>query len=153
MRCRVRAAPVHDDVVGLDILVPELVVVIGIERNQQVSHVTHRLRDLFVAQARGAAERVHPLCDERERFAGHEAHHIIKPFRGHLMLEHESELARGVQGPALSHDLGQTRTVVEREHLDNDLVDLTELALGKDGLLDLVWLGDVELAARAAALE
>ena len=147
MRLGVAPMPVDDDIVGLDILVPELGVVVGIERDEQVLAIAHHRSHGIIAKPFDAAERVHPLRHHRERFTRHIAHDIEEPLGGHLVLEHEPKRTGSIERPALTHDLRQARAVLERKHLDNHLIHLAELALGKHGLLDLIGLGDVELAA------
>ena len=150
---RVILASIDDNVVGLDVLVPELRVVVGIERDEQVTHVPHRLAHLFIAEPAGWAHRVHALGHDREGLAGHVPHDVVEPLGRHLVLKHQTELTRRVECTALTHDLRQARSVVEREDLDDDLLHLAELALREDRTLDLIGFRDVELAARTAALE
>ncbi|XOV75720.1 MAG: hypothetical protein ACFHWZ_01500 [Phycisphaerales bacterium] len=54
---------------------------------------------------------------------------------------------------ALSHDLGHARAVLEREALDDNLIDIGDAAPLEDRQPSRVGLGDEQFPARAAALE
>jgi hypothetical protein len=95
----VGAAVVDDDVLGLDVLVPEAPAVIDRELREQVGDVARHLPHLRLAEPAGARLAVHLPRDDPEVLARVVGHHVEEPHLVHVVLEHETELLGALEGP------------------------------------------------------
>src|SRR5690606_21254283 len=147
----VGAAVVDDDVLGLDVLVPETAVVVGVKGFEHIADVAQDAAQGGLVEAGVASAGVLVADDGAQAFAGDVGHDVVEAFGGELVLEDQAQLLGAFECAGLADDLREAGAVGDGEGLDDNAI-----GAGADGLFDAgaaggVGFGDVEPAARTAA--
>ena len=101
MRCGV----VHDDVVGLHVLVPHPAGVVAIERRDEVDRVADELTEVVPTESAIVRERMRLPNHRGQVVAGVVRHRVPEPRVVEFVSEHEPETPCGVERSALADDL------------------------------------------------
>ena len=93
-----------------------------LHRLQEVCHVVQGEVDLARAQPFASGLVVEPLRDQRQVVARNVGHDVVEARRGQIVLQHQAQVAGGLECAALAHDLRHGGAVGQREGLDDHLL-------------------------------
>ena len=117
-----RDAVVHDDVLRLDVLVPEPLSVIPIEGLQQIDFETEHVPQGGTTEPVLVASIMMGSSDDfSQMISGVVGHRVPEAAFVEPVIQHEPQRPGGIKGTAFANDLGKGAPVDEIEALDDDL--------------------------------